>query len=187
MKLLILGHKESGKSLIGKMIAAKLNTGWMDSSTYCLERVVYPALKDVYGYKTPLDALVDKPNRRQEWFEIIAAYNEVPDRLSLEILASHDIYVGMRNRREYEGSKYLFDNIIWVDAAGRVEPEPSTSMELSEDDAEITLDNRGRKEDLNEQIDNLLRYLGYDQISYAADLWTRPPVITQPAPWVHDT
>lgn len=156
MKLLIIGHKGSGKSHIAKVLAERLGVPYQDSSAYCFEKIVYPALKDKYGYKSHAEALEDKDNRRADWFKLIAEYNTVPDRLTKNILADNDIYVGMRNRREYEGSKHHFDLIVWIDAASRVENESTSSMELSVSDAYYIFNNNGDVKDISDEVDLLV-------------------------------
>lgn len=159
MKLLIIGHKGSGKTHVGELLSNQLEVKFIDSSAYCFEHVVYPVLKDRYGYKNEEEAMADKDNRREDWFNLISDYNAIPDRLTLEIFKDHDIYVGMRNRREFEGSKHHFDLIIWIDASERIEDESIKSMELTEEDAHYTLDNNGTELDLIEEIRYLEEYL----------------------------
>lgn len=159
MKLLILGHKGSGKTHLGQLLSTVLDTGYRDSSGYCFDHVVYPVLKEKYGYVDKQEAMEDKDNRRSDWFDLISEYNVIPDRLTREILSECDIYVGMRSRREYEGSKHHYDLIIWVDASGRVSDECSTSIELCLDDAGYVLDNNGSKEDLAVELDRLVSHL----------------------------
>ncbi len=159
MKLLIIGHKGSGKTHIGEILADRLETEYRDSSGYCFKHVVYPVLKEKYGYKNEQEAMEDKDNRRSDWFNLISEYNAIPDRLTKEILSEGDIYVGMRNRREFEGSKHHFDLRIWVDARARVEDESIESMELTSEDSQYILDNNGSKKSLLIEIDRLMYYL----------------------------
>lgn len=134
-KILILGHARSGKTTFANLLSERLGVKCIDSSAYCFEKAVWPTLKDKYGYKTKEEAIQDRVNRREDWFNLISEYNDVPDRVSREILSESDIYVGMRNRREFEGSKHLFDLILWVDASKRVPNESTKSMELTQEDA----------------------------------------------------
>ena len=166
MKLLIIGHKGSGKTHIGSLLSKQLGVKFIDSSAYCFENVVYPVLKDKYGYKDKEEAMADKDNRREDWFRLIAEYNFIPDRLTLEILKEHEIYVGMRNRREFEGSKHHFDLIVWVDSSERVEDESIASMELTKEDANYVLDNNGSKKDLLKEMWNLKEHLFHIDLSY---------------------
>lgn len=156
MKILIIGHKGSGKTVIGKILADKLGVESRDSSTHCFEKVVYPILKEKYGYKDKAEAMDDKDNRREDWFDLIAAYNTTPDRVTREILEEADIYTGMRNRREFEGSRHLFDLIVWVDASDRIEAESIKSMELTADDADYILNNNLGKVNLINEVERLI-------------------------------
>ena len=159
MRLLIIGHKGSGKTHIGALLSKQLGVQYMDSSGYCFDHVVYPSLKEKYGYQSKEEAMADKDNRREDWFQLIAEYNTIPDRLTLEILKDHNIYVGMRNRREFEGSHHHFDLRIWIDASERIADESIKSMELSQSDAQYILDNNGSKEDLLPELAKLLNYI----------------------------
>lgn len=159
MKILIIGHKGSGKTHIGDLLSKQLGVQYMDSSGYCFDHVVYPALKEKYGYHSKEEAIADKDNRRADWFQLISDYNYVPDRLTLEILKDHNIYVGMRNRREFEGSHHHFDLRIWIDASERIEDEPITSMELNKNDAMYVIDNNGTKKELLTEIEFLVNLI----------------------------
>lgn len=159
MNLLLIGHRQHGKSDIGKLLAKALGVVAHDSSLFAAEHVVYPQLRDLYGYASPEEAYNDRDNHRQEWFEIIQNYNSQPDRLTRAILKEGNIYIGMRSRWEFEGSKRHFDHVIWVDASQRVPEEPKTSMELTQADADYVLDNNGTKADIPVQISRLLTWL----------------------------
>lgn len=156
MKILIIGHKGSGKTVISKILADKLDVESRDSSTHCFEKAVYPILKEKYGYKDKAEAMDDKDNRREDWFNLIAAYNTTPDRVTREILAEADIYTGMRNRREFKGSRHLFDLIVWIDASKRIEAESIKSMELTADDADYILNNNLGKVNLLSEVERLI-------------------------------
>ena len=159
MNLLILGHRHSGKTELGQRIARRLGTTAHDSSQFMLERVIFPALKDKYSYETTQECYEDRNNHRDEWFNLIKAFNNPPDRLTREILSEGSIYVGMRSRDEFTGAHHHFDAIIWVNAEGRVTAEDKTSMELNEEDADYILDNRGSIENLESEIDKLFQWL----------------------------
>lgn len=159
MKILIIGHKGSGKTHIGKILGGRLGVGYKDSSAYCFDHVVYPVLKEKYGYLNEAEAMADKDNRRADWFDLISQYNAIPDRLTREILKDHNIYVGMRNRREFEGSHHHFDLRIWIDASERVPDESIKSMELTKADAQYVFNNNGGIKDVSWEINRLVRYL----------------------------
>lgn len=156
LKFLIIGHRQHGKSDVGRMLTNLLNTTAHDSSWFMCERVVYPQLKDAYGYTSAQECYEDRDNHRQEWFELIEAYNDEPDRLTRAILAEGDIYVGMRSRMEFEGAKHHFDVIIWVDASERKPLESRESMRLRKEDAHYVLDNNGGIDELLPRLVELL-------------------------------
>jgi len=155
MNILIIGHKDHGKDKVGALLAVELDTQYRSSSEFIAERVVFPKLAPLYGYPTWESCFADRNNHRKEWFDLIRAYN-TPDgaRLAKDILAEATIYVGMRNREEFEACREqkLFDVVLWVDALARREKESIESMELVEEDADFILDNNGTLDDLNYQI-----------------------------------
>lgn len=77
--------------------------------------------------------------------------------LAEQILVDHGIYVGMRSRAEFDKTKGLFDSVIWVDRSEHVKKEPSSSMELTKEDADFVIDNNGSIEDLRVNV----RILGF--------------------------
>jgi hypothetical protein len=164
MNLLIIGHRQHGKTDVGKTLADRLATKAHDSSWFMAERVVYPALKVECGYSSVEDCYADRGRHRQAWFELIEAYNDEPDRLTRAILSEGTIYIGMRSRMEFEGSKQHFDAVIWVDGSERVSEEPATSMKLTPADADYVINNNGTVDELPAQIERLLLWL--NEIQY---------------------
>lgn len=159
MKLLLLGHRQCGKTTIGKMIADKLGLVAHDSSWYAAENIVYPVLKERYGYKDAVACYEDRGNHRQEWFDLIREFNAEPDSLTKDILANGDIYVGMRSQWEFDGSRHHFDRILWIEGGDRVPPEAKESMELSWTNAMDILDNSGDEADLEANVDSYIQTL----------------------------
>lgn len=163
MNLLIIGHRQHGKTDVGNLLAKVFNVKAHDSSWYACENIVYPNLKDKYGYRSPEEAHVDRGKHRQEWFELIEDFNDEPDRLTKAILSDGNIYVGMRSRMEYTGSRHHFDYVIWVDASKRVPEEDSSSMKLTRFDADYVLDNNGPLEDLPQKVGILVEWLMFQK------------------------
>ena len=134
MKLLILGDGGHGKDTLADMLEATTGLTAVPSSHFCAEEIVFPALRDLHGYKTAYECYTDRRNHREEWHLLIAGYNkDDPTRLARAILEAGDIYVGMRAAREVEAclKAELFDFIYWVDASPRVERESTKSMSVS--------------------------------------------------------
>ena len=150
-KTLILGLGECGKDRFAEYIAKHAsNWTFQSSSMAACEKAVYPVLKDKYGYKSIQECFDDRRNHREEWRDLIFAYN-TPDRarLAKEILAVSDAYVGMRSVLEYQEAKSLFDFIIWVDVSTRKPDLVDPSMEIPFNARTmLVVDNNGTLEDL---------------------------------------
>ena len=161
MKILIIGHKNHGKTTAAKFIADLVGLKYADSSWFCAERVVFPVLKDRYGYTTVEECYNDRDNHRAEWYELIASVNaHDPATLTRAILAENDIYCGLRNIREYEATWKVYDLILWIDASDTKPLEPSSSMTLTFDPSRmIKIDANGTDEDM------------YQNIRFALQVW----------------
>lgn len=159
MKILIIGHKNHGKTTAAKILTELLGLSYADSSVFCAERVVYPKLKQLYGYQCVEDCYNDRDNHRAEWYELIAATNaEDPTTLTRAILAENDIYCGLRNIREYEATWKLYDMILWIDASDTKPLEPETSMTLTFDPKRmVKIDANGTDEDLRHNLIHALK------------------------------
>lgn len=156
MKILILGHGGSGKDEAAGIIKELYGLTFQSSSMACLD-VIFPVLSDRYGYEAPGDCYNDRHSHRQEWFDLISEYN-TPDKSALArlILSKNDIYVGLRCNLEYEASRHLFDQILWIDASGRgIEDEPSMLIEFDPLDMDL-IDNNGSLADLENNIVSVL-------------------------------
>jgi predicted house-cleaning noncanonical NTP pyrophosphatase (MazG superfamily) len=136
MKILILGHADSGKDEVAKLINKFTGLSFGSSSEIALKEiwdglVTFADLTetgiDDYSTATPenIEKVMDRkkkdPILREVMKNLISLYNK-PDRTALarKILEKHDIYVGMRCHKEYSECERLFDHIIWVDASTRV-------------------------------------------------------------------
>lgn len=157
MKLLILGSGRHGKDSVAEIIRDLYGLSFMSSSRATCEEVVYPAIKDKYGYESPEDCYNDRSNHRQEWFDLISAYN-TPDKSSLAklILSRCDVYVGLRCPVEFEASRHLFDHVLWVDASERLHKEPSMRIDF-DPDTMILINNNGSEYDLGNEIVSKLK------------------------------
>lgn len=142
------------------MVSKKTGMKFTSSSEFANEKVVFPELKDKYGYTTPEECFQDRVNHRKEWFDLICKYNEADhSRLTKELLQTSDIYVGMRNVKELQKSAHLFDAVVWVDALGRLPKEPLDSCNVGPVNATHKIDNNSTLEHLDRQVDQLLRSL----------------------------
>lgn len=160
MNILLIGHAQHGKDTLAKLLADHYTSA--GSKNFHNPNIVYPVLKDVYGYQSPLECFQDRHNHRAEWYKLISEYNSViAHRTVKEVFESFDIYNGLRSRREYNGAKAagLIDYTIWVDASKRKPLESRTSMELVSSEADYIVDNNGSLDDLILQVPDLLKAL----------------------------
>ena len=158
MKLLIIGHGGHGKDALGEILARDFGLKGVSSSEFAAQKAVYPLVPDLYADWRA--CYLDRRAHRALWYHAIRAYNLRPGpSLAAQILAAHDIYTGMRSRAELEGSRDLFDAVIWVDRSKHVPPEPAGSMELSAADADLVIDNNGTLEDLAAEAARLMAFL----------------------------
>jgi len=147
LKLLVLGHGRHGKDTAAEILAAEAGLSKVSSSEFCAQKAVWPLVADLYpDWRAAYD---DRHNHRELWFHAIRAYNLRPGpSLAEQILADHDIYVGMRSRAELAATRHLFDAVIWVDRSAVLPPEPEASIEIAPSDCDLVLDNNGDLADL---------------------------------------
>lgn len=179
-KLLLLGPGRHGKDTVAEMLREEFGLEFISSSLFAAERVMLPYFESIGIYylnaeecfadrhhewiedpwwvvlwKVFTGRQIKKGSNRAVWYDQIKAYNE-PDRtrLAREILASSDIYVGMRSAVELKAVAHLFDHIIWVDASARGIPmEDPSSMSITFDPGLMwKINNDGTLGNLRERV-----------------------------------
>jgi dephospho-CoA kinase len=159
LKILIVGHGRHGKDTVAQILKDGWGYNFCSSSYAAAEEVVYPALKDVYGYTSVQECFDARASHRAVWKDLITEYN-TPNktRLATKIMESNDIYVGMRCREELAACRthQLFDIVVWVDASYRKEPEPISSNTITRDMADWVIDNNGS---INDLIVNTFKFM----------------------------
>lgn len=157
-KLLVIGHGRHGKDTVCEILRDKYGYSFESSSQFCSKLFIYDMLKKKYNYSSEEECYADRHNHREEWYNAICDYN-VPDaaRLGREIFKAHDIYCGLRNKREYFAMRNtnVFDYAIWVDRSDYLPLESKDSMTLEPWMADFHIDNNGTLEDLKFWIDEL--------------------------------
>ena len=162
MKYCILGSSRSGKDTLGEIFVEELGLKFMASSEFLSEKVIYPVLSEEYGYSTPMECFNDRHrsnDMRKLWYDLLTAYNSSnKSRLASELLREYDMYIGLRNIDELNAckDKNLFDIIIWIDAPLRVPLEPSTSITVTKEDADIIIENNGTEEEFITKVKRLI-------------------------------
>jgi hypothetical protein len=161
-KLLVIGHGRHGKDTVCEILRDSYGFSFSSSSQFCSKLFIFDQLKDQYGYDTEEECYADRHNHRAEWYDAICDYN-VPDasKLGREIFLKHDIYCGLRNKKEYHAMRNtgVFDYAIWVDRSNYLPLEDSSSMSLEQWMADFTIDNNGTLVELYFNTSRLINYL----------------------------
>jgi hypothetical protein len=161
-KLLIIGHGRHGKDTVCEILRDNYGFSFESSSQFCSKLFIFDQLKDQYGYSTEEECYADRHNHRAEWYDAICAYN-VPDASTLgrEIFLEHDIYCGLRNKKEYHAMRNtgVFDYAVWVDRSDYLPEEDTSSMSLKQWMADFTVDNNGTLEELHFNTHQLINYI----------------------------
>ena len=158
-KLLIIGHGRHGKDTVCEILQKNYNYTFRSSSDFCAEHLIFPLLKDLYGYKTIEDCFNDRHNHRDEWYNAIHNYcKHDHTRLGKEIFKENDIYCGLRNKAEFHAMRNirLYDYAIWVDRSDHLPLEDKKSMTLEIWMADYVIDNNGSLEDLERNTMQLM-------------------------------
>jgi len=162
LKLLVIGHGRHGKDTVCEILRDRYGYSFESSSRFCSKLFIYNQLKDQYNYADEEACYADRHNHRAEWYDAICDYN-VPDasQLGREIFQAHDIYCGLRNKKEYHAMRNtgVFDYAIWVDRSDHLPKEDPTSMSLEQWMADYTIDNNGTLDELHFDVDQLMNYL----------------------------
>lgn len=161
-KLLVVGHGRHGKDTVCEILKDRYSFSFESSSRFCSKLFIFEELKDKYGYSNEEECYADRHNHRTEWYNMIHDYcRDDLARLGKEIFKEHDIYCGLRNKREFHAMRNtgVFDYCIWVDRSNHLPPEPVESMSLEPWMADFVIDNNGTLAQLNTNVENLMNFL----------------------------
>lgn len=164
LKLMIFGHGRHGKDTVAELIS-KVTTLRFQSSSWIVSSLIYadsesytpliPPPPEFASYESVDQMYEERHKHRKFWHEWIIAFN-TPDlsKLSQHILTTYDIYVGIRNPDEYYQAKSegLFDLGIWVDRSKHLPPESRESNKMTQEMADIVIDNNGTLADLQTRV-----------------------------------
>lgn len=154
MRLFVVGPGRHGKDTVAQMIKGRLGLDFASSSEFVAKKACRPWLKEVYGieYDTLEECYADRINHRAKWREAIENYcGDDLQRMSREIFQEHDVYVGIRRRKEFLASKHLANISVWVDASERIK-EQDESLDILESDCDVTVTNNGGLEELKLKV-----------------------------------
>jgi hypothetical protein len=154
-----MGYARHGKDTVCEILRDDYALTFCSSSFFCAAKVVMPALKEKYGYKSIQECFDDRHNHRAEWHDLIKEFNATDlSRLSRAIFANYNIYAGIRNHREYFVAKNanVFDHSIWIDRSMHQPNEDKSSCSVEPWMADFILDNNGSIDDLRHYLSSLL-------------------------------
>jgi hypothetical protein len=161
-KLLVIGHGRHGKDTVCEILRYHYVYSFESSSQFCSKLFIFDQLKDKYGYDNEEACYADRHNHRAEWYDAICAYN-VPNaaRLGTEIFKEHDIYCGLRNKKEFFAMQNagVFDYAIWVDRTEHLPLELKSSMSLEQWMSDFTIDNNNGLDELEFNVHQLINNL----------------------------
>lgn len=168
LKLLVIGHGRHGKDTVCEILRDRYGYTFESSSKFCSKLFIYNDLKSKYNYLNEEECYADRHNHRAEWYDAICNYN-IKDGACLgrEIFKAHDIYCGLRNKREFFAMQNtgVFDKVIWVDRSDHLPPESINSMSLQQWMADHTIDNNGTLDDLEFNVRQLLTHIDSYSVS----------------------
>ena len=150
--IFILGAGDHGKDKFAELICKYTPELTFISSSKAALKLIYPQLKEKYGYSTEDECFDDRRNHREEWQRLIFEFN-TPDKTKLArlVFSESNIYVGLRNKQEYLAclKAKVSDLILWVDASKRVNTKDA-SLTIEYDSKQmIWVDNNGSLSDLD--------------------------------------
>ena len=164
-KLLVVGHGRHGKDTVCEMLEA-YGYNFKSSSKFCSELFIFDTLKWQYHYADEEECYADRHNHRTLWYNMIHDYcSDDLARLGRNLFAEHDIYCGLRNKREYFAMKNeeLFDYAIWVDRCDHLPKEDPSSMSIEQWMCDYTIDNNGDLDRLKFNVYILMRTIFKNQ------------------------
>jgi hypothetical protein len=164
-KLLVVGHGRHGKDTVCEMLEAYGYT-FQSSSKFCSELFIFKHLKWQYSYTSEEECYQDRHNHRTEWYDMIHNYcKDDLARLGRNLFAEHDIYCGLRNKREFFAmqNEELFDYAIWVDRTDHLPTEDPSSMSIEQWMCDYTIDNNSDLQRLRKNVHTLMKTIFKNQ------------------------
>lgn len=154
MTLAIIGHGRSGKDYAAQYLSNHTPLNYIGSVSWAM----LPYVAKRLGV-CEMTAWENRHRDRVMWMDHINEYRSGDPALAIRNLieAGADIIPGVRMRKEFEAAQEegLLDLVVWVE---RDVPHDPT-CELSEEDADIVISNRGTLKDFDRELDKLIRAL----------------------------
>ena len=163
-KILVLGYGGHGKDEFCYLLKYRHGLAYKSTSLITAERIMIPYFESIgIRYDSAEACFADRRQHRRTWYEEIGNFNKHDaSAFARLVLATNDIYCGMRAFREIDACQRLnlFDAVVWVDRSKHVAPEPSDSQDIGQTIVgipHVRIDNNGSLADLALQTDRLIR------------------------------
>lgn len=161
--ILLLGHGSHGKDVAADALKHMGITS-LGSSRIGGELAVWPVMQD--QYLTFEDCYNDRRNHREEWKDLIKAYNTPLHRLAAQIFDKAQVYVGMRDMDEFKATCALFDPLVlYIDASEREGQDPTMEIPISM--ADIVITNNGTLDEFTWKMARLACALAHHPVKEA--------------------
>ena len=153
-----------GKDTCAEYLKKHLGLSFESSSWFACNHFIYDKLKSEKGYSSIQECYDDRHSSgmRQWWFDLICQYNrDDPAKLGRELFKTHDLYVGLRSRREHQQLiKEIPSLSIWISADKRIkELEDDSSCTVTEEDADFIITNNGSVLEFEQKLGKLVELL----------------------------
>jgi gluconate kinase len=143
MRIVVIGHAQSGKDTVAKILSKKYGLKYVNNSKIFAEKIIMPLMK----YSCVEECYADRVNNRQFWFDTLNGLldNDI-DSLSKLVFDKYDIRCGVRSIKEIARLKEHRLSVIWVERSNN--PKKDSTCGVSEEHANIRLINHGSYDDL---------------------------------------
>jgi hypothetical protein len=162
-RIIIVGPARHGKDTLAELLRDRYGWTFASSSHWVAKHFGREYLAEHYGleYDTLQACLDDRIHHRDKWYKACRDYNKGDlGRLTNDILAEYNIYVGMRGRDELKAVEDSVDLVIWIEAPNRIGGNPDarqikTNNLIRREDADIIIENDGTILDLITQLPHI--------------------------------
>ena len=161
MKLIVNGHAQHGKDTVADMLADRFKLNKLNASMYIAEKVIMPALPNVYSCVE--ECYKDRVNWRDLWFQFLRFKVYHHQDFWVEFMKNSDVFCGHRSIDEFN---YMLSAVecrtVWVhDPRKPMEAESSNEfqdMDLAYRQHDFVIINDSTLEDLRERVRLLGEY-----------------------------
>lgn len=172
MKIMVLGHKNHGKTTVANMLDTKFNFRFVDTTNYVKEITkifIHNSHSNPTNSTMPIFEFEDKFRKDKDSVRDLmkCALDEYtkndPIRFIREQLARSDVYAGCRSSIQYNAAKELIDLVLWVRDDRQEENDPTMDIQFNENEM-ILLNNSGTLLQLERNLKGVLHDLANTSI-----------------------